>query len=85
MDAEKHSLPPISSSPLDSCRGRGKVGVPRRIRSNRTPRSAAAPRTATLLIASPAASSTHCCAGGHETPTPTVILFLGGGATISTE
>ena len=75
MEMEKQCLAPISSSPLDSCRGRGKIGVPRRIRSNRTPRAAAPPRTATLLIASPSAST--ATVAGHETPTPTIILFLG--------
>lgn len=75
MEMEKPRLAPISNSPLDACRGRGKIGVPRRIRSNRTPRAAAPSRTATLLIASPSAST--AAIASHETPTPTIILFLG--------
>jgi hypothetical protein len=76
METEKHILAPISISPLDSCRGRGKVGVQRRIRSNRTPRAVV--RTAALLIASnPAVNTQQSCSSTHETPTPTVILFLG--------
>lgn len=82
METEKHSLAPISSSPLDSCRGRGKVGVQRRIRSNRTPRATV--RTSALLIATPVASTSQGH-GTHETPTPTIILFLGSTNNSSVE